>query len=164
MKNLIPRGKKEEENFFHPLASFQKQMNSLFDDFFKGFGEWPLAPFRGVGGKGEFMPRVDVAETDKDIKVTAELPGMTEKDVEVSLDPNNILTLKGEKHEEHEEKEEERHYVERRYGSFYRSIPLSTDVDETKIEASFKHGVLHISLPKKEVKTSQAKKIEIKAS
>jgi len=163
MKELMPWGKKGEEGFFHPLASFQKRMNDMFEDFFRGSEEGPLASWRSLGGKAEFIPRVDVTESDKELSVTAELPGMCEKDVEVSLD-NNVLTIKGEKHEDREEKEQHRHYVERRYGSFYRSIPLPAEIDQEKIEASCNNGVLKISLPKKVLPGSQAKKITIKSA
>lgn len=159
MKELMPFGKKGGEGYFNPLTGFQRRMNDLFEDFFKGGDEWPLAC--GLSGKTDFIPKIDVTESDKGIKVTAELPGLSEKDVEVLLD-NNVLTIKGEKHEEHEQKENHHHYVERKYGSFYRSIPLPAEIEQDKIEASCNNGVLTISLPKKSLTGSQAKKIPIK--
>lgn len=147
--NLLP-WKKKDEDVFRPLVSFQKRMNDLFEDFFH---ELPFSP---VSGKGAFSPVTDLAETDKEYQITLELPGLSEKDVEIFLD-NDVLTIKGEK------KQEERnyHYIERRYGSFYRSIQLPSKVNAEKIQASFKNGVLSITLPK-DVSSSAAKKIEIK--
>lgn len=156
-KNLIPWNKKESE---HPLVSFREKMDGLFEDFFGNFqnmGLWPTS-FE----KSDFLPRIDVSESDKEIHVNAELPGMTEKDIEVTLE-NNVLTVKGEKKQEEERKERNYYHVERRYGSFYRNIPIPGEVDTEKIEASFKNGVLNIIVPKKEAAQKGAKiKIDTK--
>ncbi|NUM34130.1 MAG: Hsp20/alpha crystallin family protein [Candidatus Brocadiae bacterium] len=156
-KNLIPWQKKEE----NPLLSFRRNMDKLFEDFVDDFGGMKLAswPF----GKDSFLPSVDVSEDAKSIQVSAELPGMTEKDVEVCLH-NNVLTVKGEKKHEEEKKEQNYHCIERRYGSFHRSIPLPEEVETEKIEASFKNGILSIVIPKKETAQEKGKKIEIKTS
>lgn len=134
----------------------------MFDDFFGDFGDFTLSPFRALGlGTNEFMPRMDVAETDKDITLSAELAGMDEKDVEITVH-DDVLTIKGEKKTEHEEKEGERYLTERSYGSFSRSIALPAEVDQEKIDASFKKGVLKVTLPKVPVQEAKAKKVEIK--
>ncbi len=155
-KSLIPWQKKEE----HPLLSFRRNIDKLFEDFMDDFGSmklsaWPL--------QKNFLPDIDVSENDKAIQVTAELPGMTEKDVEVSLH-DNVLTVKGEKKHEEEKKEHNYHCIERRYGSFHRTIPLPEEVETDKIDASFKNGILNILIPKKEGQIEKAKKIEIKTS
>jgi len=143
------------------IGSFYRDMNSLMDHFFHGFD---LEPF-GAGEMitSEFMPRIDVKEDGKEIKVTAELPGMDEKDIDVTLSRDS-LTIRGEKQEETEDEGKDYYHAERRYGSFHRAIPLSAEVDESKAEADFKKGVLKIKLPKTAEAQKSQKKIEIKTS
>jgi len=143
------------------IGSFYRDMNNLMDHFFHGFD---IEPF-GTGelATSEFMPRVDVKEDDKEIKVTAELPGMDEKDIDITLSRDS-LTIKGEKLEETEDKGKDYYHTERRYGSFHRTIPLSAEVDESKAEANFKKGILKIKLPKTAEAQKSQKKIEIKTS
>ena len=145
-KSLVPwrRGgrvpaRREED----PFTALQREMNELFEDFFGGFPRWPeLPPFdRGVA------PRVDVTETENEITVSAELPGVDQKDIEVEID-NESLTIKGEKKEEKEEKGKGYYRAERSYGSFRRTIPLPCAIDVNKVTASHKKGVLSITLPK----------------
>ncbi|MHC4432137.1 MAG: Hsp20/alpha crystallin family protein [Planctomycetota bacterium] len=141
------------------VGSFYRDMNNLVDSFFGGFD---IEPFdTGAWPSGDFAPSVDVRETDKEIKVTAELPGMDEKDIEVSLSGDS-LTIRGEKQEESEDKGKDYYRSERRYGSFHRVVPLSAEVDEEKVKADFKKGVLKIRLPKTAQSRSSRKKIEIK--
>ena len=146
----------------YPLSTLQRRMNRMFDDFFGDFGDFSLNPFRALtrGAEG-FMPRLDVEETDTDITISAELAGMDEKDVEITVH-EDVLTIKGEKKSEHEEKEGARFLTERSYGSFSRSIALPAEVDQEKIDAAFKKGILKITLPKVPVEEVKAKKIEIK--
>jgi HSP20 family protein len=101
---------------------------------------------------------VEVSETDKEIRVTAELPGLEERDVEVLLN-GDVLTLRGEKRSETED--QGRHFSERFYGQFERRIPLDTEVEEDKVEARFKNGVLTINMPKTERAQTKAKRIAI---
>ena len=108
-------------------------------------------------------PAMDVAETDKAYEITAELPGMSESDVEV-VAANGVLTIKGEKKEEKEEKKKDYYLSERRYGSFERRMQIPEDVEADKIEAAFKKGVLTVTLPKKPEAQKPAKKIEVKAA
>jgi HSP20 family protein len=146
----------------HPLASFQREMNRLFDNFFGGFSLAPWEPLeRGV--TSSFTPRVDVSETDKEIKISAELPGMEEKDIDVSL-THDTLTIKGEKKAEAEEKGKDYYRIERSYGSFTRSLPLPVEVDTNKVEATFKKGVLEITLPKTAKALQETKKVAVKSS
>ena len=145
----------------HPFASFQREMNRLFDNFFGGFSLSPWEPLeRGVAAS--FTPRVDVTETAKEIKVSAELPGMEEKDIDVSL-THDTLTIRGEKKAETEEKAKDFYRMERSYGSFTRSVPLPVEVDTDKVEATFKKGVLEITLPKTAKALKETKKVAVKS-
>ena len=151
------KGKKGE---LSPLEDLQSRINSMFDDVWKGFD---LAPFRSVGESlGEVSPRVDVKETEKQYKFSVELPGMDEKDVDVTLSDNR-LTIKGEKREEKEEKEENRHLIERSYGAFQRSFTLPADVESGKTKADFSKGVLTVTVPKSAKAKAAVKKVAIKS-
>lgn len=108
-------------------------------------------------------PAVDIAEKDKAFEITAELPGLDAKDVDITLRNGNIV-IKGEKHEDKEEKSKDYYLQERRFGSFERSFSLPDGVDAGKIEASFKNGVLTVSLPKTAEAQKPVKKVEIKAA
>ena len=156
---------------WYPLATLREEMDRLFDDFFTG---WPMTsirrrrvdtdPWRRFQGMFEAtFPTADVVEGEKDYKITAELPGMSEKDLEIAL-AGDVLTLKGEKKEEHEEKGQNRYVSERRYGSFQRSFALPEDADPEKIEAAFKNGVLTITLAKRPEAQAKRRKIEVKAT
>jgi HSP20 family protein len=152
--DLIPWRKKqpvrqEEERSLqredHPLLTLQRDMNRLFDDFFGGRA---LEPFGAFGeGWDAFSPQVDVVETDKEIRVSAELPGLDDKDIEVSLS-HDVLTISGEKRQEEQERGRDYYRAERSYGSFRRSIPLPAEVDADKVDAVFRKGVLTITLSK----------------
>jgi HSP20 family protein len=144
-----------------PVMAIQEEMNRMFDQFFSdSFGLSPLLTARTTA---EFLPRIDISETDTAMKVTAELPGMDEKDIQINLE-RDALILTGEKKAESEEKSKSFHRVERSYGSFQRVIPLVSDVEENKIEAVFKNGVLTITLPKPAASVKAARKIAIKTS
>jgi len=130
----------------HPFFSLQRDMNRLFDSFFRDLDVSPTGPWET--GMETFSPSIDVREDEKEIVVKAELPGVEDKDVEVLLS-GNALTLKGEKREEKEEKEKGYYHMERRYGAFSRVIPLPEGVETEKAEASFKHSILTIRVPRK---------------
>ena len=163
IKDLVPRiGRKplpvrrEEAD---PFRDFQRQMNRLFDEF---FGEAPLAE-RDRGPEwapAAFMPRVDVSETDAEVKVSAELPGMDEKDISVELQ-DDVLVLRGEKKSEQEEKGKNWFRREQSYGSFHRTIELPAGVDAGKAKAQFKKGVLTLTLPKTEQGKREHKRIAV---
>lgn len=142
----------------HPMRTFQREVDRLFDDFWRGFGSHPM---EGGSRGGMIAPRVDLSEDDHAIVVTAELPGIEEKDVELLL-ADNVLTIKGEKRAEREESEQGYGYKERSFGSFRRSLPIDAEVVEDKIEAHFKNGVLTVTLPKSPDAQKPVKKIEIK--
>lgn len=140
-----------------PFTSLQREMNRIFNHLGQGFD---LAPF-DEASIAKWSPRVNVTETDKEFTVSAELPGLEQKDVEVAIQ-NGALAIKGEKKEEKEEKDKNYHHVERSFGSFQRTIALPSEVDESKTEASFKNGVLTIKLPKTKEAQQNLKKIAIK--
>jgi HSP20 family protein len=130
-------------------------MDELFDRFFSE--PWWM-PERYFGGT--FSPAFDISETDDEILVKAELPGVDPKDVDVNL-TGNELTIKGEKKEEREEKGESIHTMERRFGCFCRSFSLPCDVQQDKIEAKYKDGILNLKLPKAESAKKKSLKIEV---
>jgi HSP20 family protein len=132
------------------LSKLRKEMDDLWGRF---FGDTGLP----ILSEPVWAPALDVKETKENIVVTAEIPGLTAKEVEVTIS-GDVLTIKGEKKQEKEEKDESYHLIERRYGSFSRSIRLTTDVDTKNVKASNKEGVLTISLPKSE----KAKEKQIK--
>ena len=140
---------------WEPFGSLQRDMERLFEDFSRDFGWGPPA----AAGAG-MAPRVDVSETDSEIKIEAELPGVDEKDVEVVLS-NGRLTIKGEKKQEKEEKKKDYHMVERSYGSFARSIALPFQADPDKVKATFAKGVLNVTVPKPPEVKAKEKKIAI---
>ena len=138
-----------------PFSYLRQQINRVFDDF---WGEPSLA--RGETWSG-FAPQVDVTETDKDVKVCAEIPGVEAKDIDVSVE-DGTLRIRGEKKYEREENEKGQYRMERSYGSFERAIPLPVEVDEAKAKAEFKNGVLRLTLPKRPGAQSRRKKIPVK--
>jgi HSP20 family protein len=140
----------------HPFLALHREMNRLFDDLFRGF-DMPST----LGRMGAGWPSIELSETDKELKLTAELPGLEEKDVEVLLD-DGMLTIKGEKRSEGEDKDKGSRFSERFYGRFSRQIPIG-DVDESKIDASFKNGVLTVTLPKTAQAQQKAKRIPVNA-
>lgn len=149
MRNLMPRNRGSDlvpgrHGWDHPMSRFQREIEQMLDDTWHGFG---LPAFGRGERSGLVSPRVDIKETDEKIVVTAELPGMEEKDVEL-LWNDNVLTIKGEKKAEREEKDEGYTYSERSYGSFERRIPIDSEVESDKLDATFKNGILTVTLPK----------------
>lgn len=149
-----PLARRDDES---PFLSLKKEMDRVFDEFWKDFPSVNLLERR----RGTFTPTVDVTDTDDALKIAAEIPGLDEKDIDVTL-TNDTLIIKGEKKEEKEEKTNDYYRMERSYGSFVRSIPLPTEVDATKVQASLKKGVLTVTLPKTAKAVSEAKKIAVK--
>ncbi len=159
IRNLSPFGRKnialkrEEEN---PFLFMQHEMSRLFDS---------LSRSRSVmfpDADGFFTPRMDVTEDAKAITVSAELPGIHERDIDLSIS-GDVLTIRGEKKEEKEDKDRNYYYSERSYGSFIRSIPLPGQIEKDKISANFKKGVLTITMPKSAAAMETAKKIEVRS-
>jgi HSP20 family protein len=160
MRDLIPWGRSQQTTSSRfrdegdPFMTLHREMNRLFDDVFRGFD---MAPFGGMSRMASW-PHVEVVDNDKDVRISAELPGLEDKDVEVLMG-DGILTIRGEKKSEIEDKE--RAFSERTYGRFERRIPLAWEVEEDKIEASFKNGVLTVTLPKSAESRSEVKRIAV---
>jgi HSP20 family protein len=167
----VKRERSESLQAWRPFESLRQEIDRLFNDF--GMSGWQPFPFRRPSWATEpvfqremtwpTMPAVDVTDSEKAYEITAELPGMDEKSIEVKVADGN-LTIKGEKEEETEEKKKDYYMRERRFGSFERSFEVPESVDLNKIEASFKKGVLTVTLPKKAEAQKPAKKIEVKAA
>jgi HSP20 family protein len=160
VRDLIPWGRERSSptvrggEVMDPILSLHREVNRLFDDFFGGAGT--RLPSVGFGGLG--WPHTDVVENDKEYRVTAELPGLEEKDIDLTFQ-DGVLTLKGEKKVEHGG--EGARYTERYHGRFQRSIGVGPDVDEDKVSASFRNGVLTVVMPKTPEAESKVKHISI---
>lgn len=151
----------------HPFRSLREQIDRLMDEFDRGLfpSRWlEMTPFSKLTSEIRgLVPAVDVIDEEKAYRVTAELPGLTDKDIEVTKD-GDLLTIKGEKKEEHEEKEKGYFLSERHFGSVERSLRLPEGIDDSRIEAKFENGVLTVTLPKNPDAVSKPKKIAIKAA
>ncbi|MGZ8287470.1 MAG: Hsp20/alpha crystallin family protein [Allosphingosinicella sp.] len=156
---VAPRGASPVASGDHPLHTLQSELNRVFDSLLRtipgGGAAAAVAPFLGTG------PRVDVAETETEIKVAAELPGLEEKDIEVSLS-GDLLIIKGEKKAETDQRLLNYHISERVFGAFNRSIPLPSGIDATAVTAVFRNGVLTITVPKTQEAVQEAKRIAVK--
>jgi HSP20 family protein len=160
MRDLIPWSRARDVSVrrgddLNPFVSLQREMNRLFDDVFRGFEFAPMSSDRLFHRGG--WPSLELSETDTDVKIVAELPGLDERDVQLEL-ASGVLTIKGEKKTETEDNN--RLFSERYYGRFERRIALD-NVEEDRIAASFKNGVLTITLPKSREAQQQVKRIPI---
>ncbi len=160
LRSLMPSGRdrKMASRELGPFETLQREVDRVFDEFTRGFPSFAL-PAMGAAGVPDLTPRMDVTETDKEIEITAELPGLEEKDVQVNV-ADGVLTIRGEKKAEKEEKDKNYHLVERSYGSFSRSLELPEGVDADAIKASIANGVLKDSVPKPAA--AQVKQIDVK--
>ncbi len=154
--DLIP-WKRERETERHPLTAFQREMNRMFEDFFSGREREWMPSTR----EGRFTPTLDVAESDKEVTITVELPGLEAKDVGIELQGNTLL-LSGEKKQESERKERDYYRLERSWGSFRRMVDLPAEVEADQADATFRNGVLKITVPKKA--GLPGRKIEVKSA
>ena len=166
----IPVRSKESEHVRPEgmLTTLREEMDRVFDRLARGFSGVPSIR-RALDWEPEFrwssmlevqIPAVDIAETDKAFRITAELPGMKKEDVDISVSQGR-LTIKGEKREEREEKEKGYYLSERRYGTFQRSFQLPSQADADRIEAKFDNGVLTLTVPKSAEALKSEKKIKI---
>ncbi|GAC1331738.1 MAG: Hsp20/alpha crystallin family protein [Beijerinckiaceae bacterium] len=161
MRDLIPWGRDTNavpsmyrNDQTSPFFTLHREMNRLFDETFRDFGSPSLF------GRVPAWPSVEVNETDKDMRISAELPGLDEKDVEVLMEDGG-LTIRGEKKSEVED--QARQFSERYYGRFERRIPLGFEVETDKVSAEFRNGVLTVTLPKSAKAQAQAKRIAIQS-
>ena len=149
IRDLIPWNRTHDVSVrrgeeLNPFFTLHREMNRLFDDVFRGFDVASFGFADRFSERAMGWPRIEVSDSDNEVKVTAELPGLEEGDVDVEL-ANGVLTIKGEKRTETEDKE--RLFSERTYGRFERRIPVD-DIDEDKVKASFKNGILTVACPK----------------
>jgi HSP20 family protein len=158
MRSMLPMLWGERMEGREPFRALQSQIDRLLSDFSTDF---PATT--AWHGNGRLKVRVDVAETDKAMEVTAELPGVSEKDIDVTL-TGDVLTIKAEKKSEKDEKTKDYHIVERSYGTFERSMQLPFEADAAKIEAKFDKGVLKLTLPKPAEAQSKMQKIAVKTA
>ena len=160
MRDLIPWGRNQQttpsryRDESDPFMTLHREMNRLFDDVFRGFDMAPL----GSLGRTLSWPHVEVVDSDKDVRISAELPGLEDKDVEILMG-DGVLTIRGEKRSETDDKE--RAFSERHYGRFERRIPLAWEVEEDRIDASFRNGVLTVTMPKSAESKPNVKRIAI---
>lgn len=161
---------------YHPLFNLRDEVDRVFDNFFHG---WPsvspyfrrladLDPMKDLGNTPfrlspiKMSPDMDASETEDAYEITVELPGMEEKDIELTLS-DGMLTLKGEKKEEREDTKKDYHLTERSYGEFRRTFPVPDAVDVKNVGAEFRKGVLTVTLPKTKQAKARTRKIEVKA-
>lgn len=144
-----------------PFLSLHREMNRLFDDVLRGTG-LPAAGGQRQGGVGNFVnASMNVSETENEIRITAELPGVTEQDIDVSLD-DDVLTIRGEKKFEQKNEKENFHFVERSYGTFQRSVRLPFPINPEQVQAHFENGVLTVTLPKT-AQQERSRRIQVQA-
>ena len=155
INDIIPwRGSRRElARRDDPFNYLRSQINRVFDNAFGG-GNWPAE------SAGTFTPQLDVTETDKEIKICAELPGIESKEIEVNVTDDELI-IRGEKQSERSSDEKGRQWTERTYGSFERTIPLPADVNGEKAKSEFKNGLLRITLPKREGAKPRSHKINV---
>jgi HSP20 family protein len=156
LKSLIPVGRQSSiTRTDNPFITLQNEVDRLFENFTAGFTSL------GNGMTNATLPNMDVAETDKEIEITAELPGLEEKDVQINIS-DNVLTVRGEKKAEKEQKDKNYRLIERSYGAFERSLQLPEGVNADAIKATIDKGVLKVVVPKPA--PAQSKKIEVKSA
>jgi len=139
----------------NPFTSLQREVERVFEDFSHGW------PFRAAPGSGSLSPRVDMKETDGKIEITAELPGLEEGDIDVSV-TGRTVRITGEKKTEVKREEGDYHLMERSYGRFARTLALPFAPEADKVEAEFRNGVLRLDIPKPAGLTAETRKIAIR--
>ncbi len=157
-------------SLWQPFESLRQEMDRVFEDFMRGLGRFPVSRslfdvepmLRYERAVGLSAPAVDVVEKESEFQITAELPGLDEKDIEVNVG-DDVLSIRGEKKEQREEKAKNYHLSERRYGSFQRTFQLPSGIDAEKIAATFQKGVLTVTLPKTPEAQKKEKKIAIQS-
>ncbi len=157
--NLIPWRNKSEGTADAPLTRLREEMDNVFRRFM-GEGR-PRMTRESEAASLVFGPTVDLAESEQEVTVTVELPGVEPKDVEIDV-VGTALTIRGEKKHEREEKKRNYHYVERSFGQFHRSIPLPSTVDPEKVDATYKDGLLTVTIAKHP--EAKPKRIAVKTS
>ena len=148
------------KNIDHPLVQLHRDIDKLFDNFFQGFPRLSVQKENGSSWNGLIHPQVDVGEGEKQYTITVEVPGVNEKDIDLTV-TDGTLKICGEKRYEQEDRNKHYHRIERSYGSFQRTLSLPPDADEKQIDAKFKDGVLTITIAKDPKGKSPVRKIAI---
>lgn len=158
IRSMLPTLWGESAGSKDPFRALQTEIDRLFTDFtsdYSSVAQW--------SGNGRLMPRLDVAETDTALEIMAELPGVDEKDIDVTIS-DDMLRIKAEKKSDKEEKTKDYHLVERSYGTFERSMRLPFKADTAKVDAKFEKGVLKLTVQKPVESKAKMQKIEVKAA
>lgn len=148
------------------LARFHQEIDRLFEDAFRGFDLSPFGLNRPMWPRisdGMIKPTLDLGATDKEYTIAVEVPGVDEKDVKVEI-ANDTLTIRGEKRQEKKEKDKDFYRMERSYGSFQRVLSLPEDADQDAVSATFKNGVLTVTMPRKEAPQAHVRQIEVQSA
>jgi HSP20 family protein len=158
----VARQSDRQSDALFPFAPFRRELERMFDDFFSVFG----VPARGERQSGQLpagiiAPRIDVTETDDEVRITAELPGVNEDDIDVRL-VDDVLTIRAECQTEKEEKQQDYRVMERARGTFVRSLRLPFMADASQVQASFNNGVMSITIPKPREARERVQRIEVK--
>nr|WP_320009401.1 Hsp20/alpha crystallin family protein [uncultured Desulfobulbus sp.] len=143
-----------------PMLQLHRDIDTLFDQFFAGWGMPELNPWGGIGADTLLKPKVDLSAADTQYQLSVEIPGVNEKDITIDI-RQNTMTIRGEKRQTKEEKEKNYYRIERSYGAFQRILSLPEDVDQDTIEATFKNGVLTVTMPRKAIAEGEAKQVAI---
>jgi len=154
------------QGHYHPLSRIHREIDRVFDNAFRDFGLWSREIERPIfpGMESDFLkPTLDIGATDKAYTIAVEIPGVDEKDVRLELS-GNALTIRGEKRQEKEDKDKNFYRVERSYGAFQRMLSLPEDADQSDIQATFKKGVLTITVPRKAMPKTDVKRIEVSSA
>jgi HSP20 family protein len=164
MKSLIPWSGNSHtpslrDDVHDPFTAFRRDVERVFDDFFGGFAGRGFGPLTGFGA---ITPDIDVGETDSEVVIAAEIPGLDEKDFDVTLS-GDVLTIRGEKRSQREQKNGDGYYVERRFGSFSRSVRLPFVATEEKIDASYDKGILTIRVQKPKELQQSTRRIDVRS-
>lgn len=147
----------QQSKYYSPVNNLRQEMDQLFYNFFNRSG---LSALNTSLTDSLLRPTLDIGASDKEYTITIEVPGVDQKDVKIEV-ADNVLTVRGEKKQEKEGKEKNYYRIERSYGSFQRVLSLPEDADQDKIKASFKNGVLTVTMPRVALPDSQIKRIEI---
>ncbi len=162
MRPLLPFSWGQPDNGEDHVQSLHKEIDRVFDEFHRGFGMPALKP-GGPGLQTRLSPRLDMAESERMLEVSVELPGVAEQDIDVTI-VDDVLTIKGEKKAEREDKGKDYHVIERSYGTFQRSVRLPFDADPQKVRAEFKDGILKIAVDKPSDVETKTQRIPIKSA
>lgn len=160
------RGSEKSGALVGPWQYFHDEIDRLFDQMARGFGMTPFNSDLALSPRlvdGMLKPTLDLGASDKEYAITIEVPGVNQKDIKLEI-VNDTLTISGEKKQEKEEKEKNFYRMERSYGSFRRVLSLPEDVDQDGVEATFKNGVLTVTLPRKPLPKSDVKQIAVKSA